>query len=207
VSGATKLDLKREFRELYGCGRDPAIVEVPELSFLMIDGTGDPNTSEQYRAALEALFSVSYTLKFTVRRAPAGFDYAVMPLEGLWSAPDGSGVLTSERPDWNWTSMIAQPDEITSEMVAAAIVAAERKRELQAAAKLRLERFHEGPAAQLMHVGPYAQEGPNIARLHAFITAEGYAPAGRHHEIYLGDPRRSAPEKLRTIIRQPVTRP
>jgi hypothetical protein len=199
-----KVDFKRELPNLYKPGRDPALVEVPELSFLMIDGHGDPNTSAEYLEALEALFSVSYTLKFTVKRAAGGFDYAVMPLEGLWWSPDGWNVGFTDKSAWEWTSMIMQPDEITAEMVSDAIEAARTKRPIPAADAMRLERFDEGLSAQLMHFGSYAEEGPNIVRLHHFIADSGYVPVGKHHEIYLGDPRRSAPEKLRTVIRQPI---
>jgi hypothetical protein len=201
---SVKVDFKRELSGLYKPGRDAALVEVPELSFLMIDGHGDPNTSDAYGEALEALFSVSYTLKFTLKRAEGGLDYAVMPLEGLWWSPDGSNVGFTDKSTWNWTSMVMQPDEVTAEMVSDAIEAARAKRPIPAADAMRLERFEEGLAAQLMHLGSYAEEAPNIERLHEFIASCGYVPVGKHHEIYLGDPRRSAPEKLRTVIRQPV---
>jgi hypothetical protein len=202
----TKVDFKRELSRLYRPGRDPALVDVPELAFLMIDGHGDPNVSVEYREAIEALYAISYTLKFAIKKAPGGVDYAVMPLEGLWWSEDPADFLTGTKSHWLWTAMIMQADEVSTEMVVDAIDTARRKRALPAADKLRLARFHEGMAAQLMHTGPYAEEAPNIERLHAFISAEGYALGGKHHEIYLGDPRRSAPEKLRTIIRQPVAR-
>jgi hypothetical protein len=202
----TKVDFKRELSRLYRPGRHPALVDVPELAFLMIDGHGDPNVSVDYKQAIEALYSVSYALKFAIKRAPGGVDYAVMPLEGLWWSEDSADFLPSAESDWLWTAMIMQADEVSAEMVDDAIDTARRKRTLPAADKLRLARFHEGMAAQLMHVGPYAEEPPTIERLHAFISAEGYVLQGKHHEIYLGDPRRSAPEKLRTVIRQPVAR-
>jgi hypothetical protein len=202
----TKIDFKRELRSLYAPPREPVIVDVPELSFLMIDGHGDPNTSPDYRDAIAALFSVSYTLKFALKRAPGGIDFSVMPLEGLWWGADLATVVTEDKSTWNWTAMVMQPDEVTSELLADAIVTVARKRSVPAADKLRLERFLEGPAAQIMYLGPYSDELPTIHRLHEFIAAEGYQPTGKHHEIYLGDPRRSAPEKLRTIIRQPIGR-
>jgi hypothetical protein len=203
---AAKVDLKRELSRLYRPGRDAALVEVPQLSFLMIDGHGDPNVSTEYREAIETLYAVSYTLKFTIKRAPGGIDYAVMPLESLWWAQDMSDFINGHKSDWLWTAMILQPDEVSDSMMGDAVEAARQKRPLPAADGIRLEHFAEGLSAQLMHIGPYADEGPSIERLHAFIAAEGCAPAGKHHEIYLGDPRRSAPEKLRTIIRQPVAR-
>ena len=201
-----KVDFKRELSRLYRPGRDPSLVEVPELAFLMVDGHGNPNVSKEYQEAIEALYAISYTLKFAIKRTPGGIDYAVMPLEGLWWSEDHADFLTGAKSNWLWTAMIMQADEISAEMVADAIDTARRKRTLPAADKMRLARFHEGMAAQLMHIGPYADEAPNIERLHAFISAQGYVLRGKHHEIYLGDPRRSAPEKLRTVIRQPVAR-
>ncbi len=170
----------------------------------MIDGHGDPNTSDDYRDAIVTLFSIAYTLKFAFKLAPGGFDYGVMPLEGLWWGADRVDVVTADKSNWNWTAMIMQPDEITDEMVADAVVRAALKRPVPASDKLRLERFREGRSAQVLYVGPYSDELPTIQELHAFIAQQGYTPSGKHHEIYLGDPRRSAPEKLRTIIRQPV---
>lgn len=201
---ATKVDLKREHRDLYAAPREPVLVDVPELAFLMVDGRGDPNTAPEYTQAIEALYSVAYTLKFTLKRAAEPFDYTVMPLEGLWWAPDMASFAAGDRSKWEWTAMIAQPDAVTAELVERAVEQASAKKPLPAAARLRLERFDEGRSAQVMHVGPYSAEGPTIERLHAFIAEHGLALRGKHHEIYLGDPRRTAPERLKTIIRQPV---
>lgn len=195
---ATKRDLKRELPGVYTARRTPTLIEVPELKYLMIDGHGDPNTSADYRQAIEALYSVAYTLKFKLKRQGA-LDFPVMPLEGLWWANDSDGASP-----WNWTAMLLQPDVITDELVADAIGEAARKRSLPAVASMRLATFAEGLSAQVLHVGPYADEGPTIAALHGFIAAQGYTRRGKHHEVYLGDPRRSAPDRLRTIIRQPV---
>lgn len=205
MTPATKVDYKREYKELYAAPRDPVLIDVPELAFLMIDGRGDPNTAAEYTQAIEALYTVAYTLKFAIKRAADGFDYGVMPLEGLWWAPDMSSFATARKSDWQWTAMIMQPDAVTDELVERALVDASARKPLPAIAKLRLERFHEGPSAQVMHIGPYAAEGPTIERLHAFIAASGRALRGKHHEIYLSDPRRCAPEKLKTVIRQPVS--
>jgi hypothetical protein len=201
---ATKIDFKREYRDLYRAGHDPAMVDVPELAFLMVDGHGDPNTAIEYTQAIEALYTVSYTLKFAIKRSPDGFDYGVMPLEGLWWASDMSKFATAEKSDWDWAAMIMQPDEVTQDRLAEALESATAKKSLPAAAKLRLERWCEGPAAQIMHIGPYSTEGPTIKRLHEFIADSGAELRGKHHEIYLSDPRRSAPEKLKTVIRQPL---
>jgi hypothetical protein len=201
---ATKVDFKVEHKELYRAKREPALVDVPELGFLMVDGHGDPNTATEYTQAVEALYTVSYSLKFAIKRARDGFDYGVMPLEGLWWVRDMSKFTSSKKSDWDWTAMIMQPDQVTQDLLEDALANATAKKSLPAAAKLRLERFREGPAAQVMHIGPYDAEGPTIKRLHELIAESGRTRRGKHHEIYLSDPRRCAPEKLRTIIRQPV---
>jgi len=204
---ATKIDLKRQLRELYAAAREPTLIDVPELAFIMIDGHGDPNTSPEYSEAIEALYTIAYTAKFAVKRAPEGIDYGVMPLEGLWWTPDMSQFTTAEKSAWDWTMMIMQPDHVTTEVFEDARAKAAEKKPLEAIGRVRLELFAEGPAAQIMHIGPYAAEGPTIQRLHAFIAEQGYERSGKHHEIYLSDPRRSASEKLKTIVRQPIARP
>ena len=200
----TKVDFKRELRELYSAKRDVKFVAVPELQFAIVDGHGDPNEASEYAEAVQALFSVSYTARFALKRAPEGFDYGVMPLEGLWWAQDMSAFTTGDKSSWDWTMMIMQPAQVTTEVFEDARLAAFRKKPLPAIERLRLEAFSEGRSAQLLHVGPYATEGPTIQRLHTFIADHGGEPVGKHHEIYLNDPSRTAPEKLRTIIRQPV---
>lgn len=201
---ATKLDLKREFRTLFSARQEPLLVDVPELPYLMIDGHGDPNTAPAYAEAVQAVYQVAYTLKFTVKAS--GTDYGVMPLEGLWWVPDMSTFSASAKSDWDWTMMILQPPVVTPAMVEQAKERAASKHPSEAIARVRLERFDEGESAQILHIGPYADEEPTITRLHEFIDEQGLDLRGKHHEIYLGDPRRSAPEKLRTIIRQPVAR-
>ena len=173
----------------------------------MIDGRGDPNTSEAYHDALEALYGVAYKLKFSLKKADAERDFKVAPLEGLWwtdAAAPTMDDLQRDRDSWNWTMMIAVPDAVTAEEVAAATEAAARKRELPAAPLLRLERLQEGLAAQIMHLGPYAEEAPTIQRLHEWVAAQGYELRGRHHEIYLGDPRRHRAGAARQVLRNPV---
>jgi hypothetical protein len=188
--------------KLYRATTTPRLVQVPPLRFLCLDGHGDPNTSPAYTAAVQALFGVSYAAKFAVRKS-GGPDFKVSPLEGLWWAEDPNLFLTGEKSQWDWTMMIRQPDVVTAELVArlADEVAAAKSR--SEARELRLVTFEEGPAAQVLHIGPYAAEAPTIARLHEFIRENGFSLDGKHHEIYLGDPRRAAPERLRTIIRQP----
>lgn len=199
-----KTDFKKEMKSLYSPGaKDFVLVDVPRMQFLMVDGMGDPNTAPAYANAVEALYSVSYALKFMSKKAP-GRDYAVMPLEGLWWADDMTDFTSGRRDGWRWTMMIMQPDWITSEMFAA--TRAKAAGNLGAVPdRLRLEAFDEGLSAQILHIGPYSAEAPTIARLHnVFLPENGLVPTGHHHEIYLGDPRKSAPEKLRTILRQPV---
>jgi hypothetical protein len=202
----TTIDLRRERSALYSASREPAFVDVPELPYLMIDGHGDPNTAAGYAAAVQALYSIAYTIRFGLKRRPEPVDAPVMPLEGLWWTPDLATFSTDDKSAWDWTLLIAVPGLVTADVVEDARAAAARKHEPAALDRVRLTRFAEGRCAQVMHVGPYSAEGPTIAALHEFIAENGYALAGKHHEIYLGDPRRSAPDKLRTIVRQPVER-
>jgi hypothetical protein len=206
VAGAT-LDLRRERRELYTAARTPAIVDVPELPYLVIDGHGDPNTAPAYSEAVSALYTVAYTIRFALKRGPAALDAPVMPLEGLWWTADMGTFTTEDKSAWDWTMMIAVPPLVDGAFVADARAAAAGKKRLPGIERVRLQQYREGRAAQVLHVGPYSAEGPTIAALHAFIAAQGLEPSGKHHEIYLGDPGRTAPEKLRTIIRQPVAAP
>lgn len=205
VQRPQRIDHRKQLKALYRASATPTVVDVPAMNFLMVDGQGDPNTSPDYAAAVTALYGVSFTLKFSFKRGPQRIDYSVMPLEGLWWADDQRSFLAGEKSKWRWTMMIMQPDFVSAADADEAIAAASRKRPNDALAQLRLQSFAEGHAAQLLHVGPYADEGPTIQRLHAFIQEQGGALSGRHHEIYLSDPRRAAPDKLRTIIRQPFT--
>jgi hypothetical protein len=184
----------------------PSTVDVPDMVFVMIDGKGDPNTSQAYADAIQALYSISYTLKFTLKKE-TGQQYVVSPLEGLWWAKNMTD-FDQRKGEWTWTAMIAQPDEVTSERFDRAVEDVGSKKELPALSLARLERFHEGTCAQVLHVGPFSAEGPTIAALHAFIREQGGSFDGRHqkhHEIYLSDHRRSAPERWKTIIRQPFS--
>lgn len=201
-----RVDLKKQWKHLYSpSSRQVSVVDVPPMNFLMVDGAGDPNTSPAYREALEALYALSYTLKFQVRKS-LSLDYVVMPLESLWWTDDPAFHL-EHKEAWKWTAMIAQPEPVTPEWFEEARAEVRAKTHLPALERVRLEHYHEGLSAQILHLGPYAAEGPTIARLHDFIREQGYEPSGRHHEIYLSDPRRTAPEKLRTILRQPIRRP
>jgi hypothetical protein len=200
-----KVDLKRELKRLYSAPAGvPGMVEVPPLRFLMVDGRGDPNDNTDFHAAMEALYGMAYTLKFMLKRGPSTLDWVVMPLQGLWWADDMEVFRMDARADWKWTLMILQPDDVTEEHVEMAREELRAKKDPPGLAGLRYETYTEGLSAQVMHVGPYSEEGPTIARLHAFIDEQGRRPRGKHHEIYMGDPRRTAPERLRTILRQPV---
>ena len=200
-----KLDLTKQLKPLYG-GKPGQflLVDVPPLNALMIDGTGDPNTSPAYADAITALYAVSYTLKFMGKAATPPVDWKVMPLEGLWWADDMADFASGRKDRWHWTMLIVQPDAVTPEMVAAAKEKAAAKVPAKSLAALRLDTLREGRAGQVLYVGPWASEGPVIADLHRFIGEQGGTLSGKHHEIYLSDPRRVAPEKLKTIIRQPM---
>lgn len=200
----TKMDLKKELKHLYSpSAKQVTVVDVPQMNFLMIDGEGDPNTAPAYQNAVEALFAVSYTLKFMVKKDENQIDYTVMPLEGLWWVDDMTQFSLKNKDAWKWTAMIMQPEFVTLELVSEAVNQVEKKKGLKSVARIRFEPFREGKAAQIMYFGPYSEEASTIERIHRFIREQGNRLRGRHHEIYLSDPRRTAPEKLKTVIRQP----
>jgi len=200
------IDLKKTLKPYYtASATKPAFVDVPPMSCLMVDGTGDPN-GQVFQEAVGSIYSVAYTLKFAFKKDKA-VDYPVMALEGLWCADDVADFLNDKRDAWKWTLFIVLPDVVTRKDVAQAIDTVKKKAKFPRFPEVRFEKFAEGRAAQIMHVGPYAAERPTIERLHRFVAEQGLKLRGRHHEIYLGDPRRSAPEKLRTIIRHPVDGP
>ena len=199
-----KIDFKKELPHLYSPSKKVfSIVDVPSMSFLMLDGHGDPNTAPAYQEAIEALYGVAYGLKFMSKKE-RGIDYVVPPLEGLWWMEDMAQFSLEAKDDWDWTMMVMQPEWITVEMVEQVRAEVARKKNPPALPQLRFEEYREGLAVQILYVGPYADEAPTIARMHAFIAENGYEAAGKHHEIYLGDPRKVAPEKLKTVLRQPV---
>ncbi len=201
-----RLDFKKSLKQLYNpSSKEVVLVEVPRMNFLMIDGEGDPNTAPEYKAAVEALYSLSYTLKFMCKKANVA-NYSVAPLEGLWWADDMNKFSVEDKASWKWTMLIMQPENITSILVKQAREQAAHKKPSAALDKIRFESFEEGLAAQLMHLGPYAAEGPNIQRIHSFIKESGYQLRGKHHEIYLSDPRKAAPENMKTVLRQLVKR-
>jgi len=201
-----KIDYKKELKHLYKpSAKKVEVVDVPTMNFLMIDGEGDPNRSESFQDAIEVLYPLSYTLKFMVKKGEIGVDYRVMPLEGLWWADDMSSFSAGNKDAWKWTLMIMQPDFITKAMVQEAMEEVKTKKDPVSLPMVRFESFSEGKAAQIMHIGPFSEEGPTIEKVHSFIEENGSRRRGRHHEIYLSDMRRTAPEKWKTIIRQPIS--
>jgi len=200
----TRIDFKKDLARLYRpSAREAALVEVPAMHFLMVDGAGDPNKERSYQEAVEALFSVAYAVKFKVKNTLA-IDYGVPPLEGLWWADDMAVFISGDKSRWKWTMMIMQPEFVNAAMVRETIAEVKAKKNLPALPLLRCALFNEGKCAQILHVGPFADEGPTIAKVHAFIASIGGKLAGKHHEIYLSDIRKADPAKWRTIIRQPL---
>lgn len=200
-----KIDYKKELEHLYKpSAKQAIIVDVPRMNFLMIDGQGDPNTSQTYQDAIEALFSVSYALKFMIKRSELQIDYGVLPLEGLWWTDDMSKFNAVNKDKWKWTSMVMQPEYVSKDLFETAVAQVKKKKKLIALSDMRFESYNEGKAAQIMHIGPFSDEGPTIDRLHSFIRDNNYEPKGKHHEIYLSDLRKRAPDKLKTVIRQPI---
>ena len=200
-----KVDFKKTLKHLYQPkSKDFSLVDVPEMQFLMIDGHGDPNQAAEYQQAVEGLYAVAYKLKFASKKL--GKDYTVPPLEGLWWAEDMNSFTTNlDKSAWDWTMMIMTPDWITTEMFSEAAAAAGASKVLPALDLVCFETYHEGLSAQILHIGSYDDEAPTLARLHnEWLPENGYAENGKHHEIYLSDPRRVAPEKLKTVLRQPV---
>lgn len=199
-----KIDLKKELKHLYQpSAKEVVQVDVPTMNYLMVDGEGDPNTSQAFSAAVEALFAVSYTVKFKVKKGELAIDYGVMPLEGLWWADDMLRFSIEDKSSWKWTLMIMQPEFVTKEMINTAISEVREKKKATAISRVRFESLGEGKCAQILHVGPFSEEGPTIEKVHAFIDSRGER-TGKHHEIYLSDTRKADPEKWKTIIRQPM---
>lgn len=207
----TNLDLKKTLKHLYApSAKDVSVVNVPPMSYLMIDGKGNPNTSERFQLATKALYGLAYPIRFM--RKDAGDVYTVMPLEGLWEI-EGEKITDylitdGDKDRFVWTLMILQPESITAEIVEEARDKVRKKKDAPALLdEIRFESYHEGEAVQIMHIGSYDDEGPNVARLHAHIDESGWQIGPNlHHEIYLNDPRKVAPEKMKTVIRQPFTR-
>lgn len=201
-----KYDIKKAHRTLYSPpSTEFTVVDVPELRYLAVDGRGDPNSSPAYASAIEALYGVAYAVKFASKN-DLGADFVVGPLEGLWRADDPAVFVKRRKEVWEWTMMISQPDWITGEIVQSAVDNLAKKKDNAALAGLKLRTVVEGTCVQILHLGSYDDETPTLDRLHNhYLPGNGLTFNGDHHEIYLSDARRTAPAKLRTILRQPVT--
>jgi len=199
-----KIDMKKEMKELYGAKAKPQLVDVPKINFLMVDGEGDPDNNKSFEDALQLLYGLSYTIKFDLKKAKVGPEYTIMPLEGLWWAKKGPKFEIGTRGDWVWTLMIAQPDHVAQEHVDVAKGKLHKKDPSANVEICRFESFHEGKCVQMLHVGPYATEPETVKVMKAFMDENGLRQRGKHHEIYMSDPRRADPSKLKTILRHPV---
>lgn len=208
----TAVDYKKLEKQYYIPKTKPEIIQIPKMKFLMVDGKGNPNTSKEYSESLEILYGLSYAIKMTKMsgNTPEGyFDYVVLPLEGLWWTENeefkGEGFLNKD--NFLWTSMIRQPDFVTPEVLEKAKEVLLKKKPQLDISKVRLVEFEEGLCAQILHLGPYDDEPATIAKLVDFVNKSGYVEdfeIRKHHEIYLGDPRKTKPENLKTVIRHPV---
>jgi len=201
-----KIDYKKQLKESYQAKtNNPVTVNVPKMNYILIDGHGDPNTSQEYIDAIQTLYPVAYAIKFMCKKE-LEFDYGVMPLEGLWWTEKMADFKVDNKSNWLWTAMIMQPDIVTKDIFERAVKQIAEKKNPTSLDKIRFETYKEGRSAQVMYVGPYSGEGPTIIELHEFINQQGGnldETNKHHHEIYLGDPRRTDPSKLKTIIRQP----
>ena len=201
-----KIDLKKELKVFYNpTAKDVTLIDIPKMNFIMIDGQGAPESAQFMQATL-ALYPIAYTIKFDKKKA-GGPDFTVMALEGLWWAEDMQVFMpeTSDRNKWQWTVMMLLPDFVTQKDFENAVLAAKKKKDNPALNHVRFESFTEGKSAQIMHVGPYSAEGPNIQKIHNKIMEIGGKLSGKHHEIYLSDPRRVTPDKMKTVLRQPYS--
>jgi len=199
----TKVDFKKTLKQLYNPPKGGFhLVEVPQMNFLMLDGKGDPNSSLEYQQAIEALYSMSYGIKFALK--PQGFDHIVPPLEGLWWMENMNEFNLANKDRWEWTMMIMQPEWVTIEWVEKVRQEAKKKKSNASLSNIRFELYSEGLVVQTLYTGAYEKEAPTIAEMHQFIKTNGYQTNGKHHEIYLGDPRKASPERLQTILRQPI---
>ena len=204
-----KYDVKKQFPDFYkASANNVEIVDVPEMQFFMIDGHGDPNSAQSFQDAIATLYACSYTLKMSFKKMPKGKDYVVPPLEGLWYLENMAEWSMDAKDKWNWTIMIRIPDFVPKSEITKSIETVKQKKREKAPAidKLRVEEYHEKFSVQLLHIGPYNAEPPNIQKMHSFAKSKNYILNGKHHEIYLSDFRKIAPEKLKTILRQPISK-
>ena len=199
-----KFDYMKDLKELYKPSANSiSELVIPEMWFLKIDGKGDPNHSEQFSTAVEAHFSLSYAVKFFIKKN-LEMDYRVFPLEGLWWADDMSDFSADTKEDWKWTLMIAQPTTVTEEIISDQAKIVSDQKNIPLMKHLRFEPYDEGVVCQIMHIGPFSEEGPTIEKLHRHINNMGAEFRGKHHEIYLSDIRKGNPANWKTVIRQPI---
>lgn len=198
-----KIDHKKVFKSFYKPPKKPTIMDIPSFNYLKVDGKGNPNTAEQFAEYTQLLYSLSYTIRFAIKKS-MNIAYTVMPLEGLWWSQNMETFHSGEYDEWEWTLMILQPDFVTQEKVAAAKTEVIRKKKLDKVNLLRFEPYAPGTVVSIMHIGPYNAETENIQWMHKHAREQGFSLHGLHQEIYLSDPRKAAPEKMKTILRQPI---
>ena len=198
-----KIDFKKEYKALYNPPKKPTILDVPSFNYLKIDGQGNPNNSEQFSEKTQLLYALSYAIRFAVKKS-MHIAYTVMPLEGLWWAQDMATFLTRDKEAWDWTLMIMQPEFVTAEMVEEGKAEVIRKKKLERVSEVRFEVYKPGKVVSMLHIGSYDDEAPNIQWMHNYAHEEGYELHGLHQEIYLSDPRKVVPEKMKTVLRQPI---
>ena len=202
------IDYKKTQKELYLPKTAPSVIDVPRMTFITVDGEGDPNTSAEYTAAVELLYGLSYTIKMGSKSI---LEYVVPPLEGLWSVDDdfrGGGAEINDKSKFIWTMMIRQPDFVTEDILEVAKISLAKKKPNLDISKAKLETITEGLCVQVMHIGSYDDEPATVAALDGFAIENGYIldinDIRRHHEIYISDPRKVAQEKLKTVLRHPI---
>lgn len=199
-----KLDLKKELKDLYKVSSKKVVkVKVPKLKIVAVEGKGSPASSD-FKKAIETLYPVAYKIKFHYKKE--GKDYSVMPLEGLWWAENMNDFVAGNKDNWLWKIFIVQPDFVSEKVFVSAVEKMKEEKGFSALNKIKFEELNEGMSAQILHIGPFSEEGPNIKKIHELIKGEGYNFDGlkqKHHEIYLSDMRKTSPEKLKTILRQP----
>lgn len=199
-----RIDFKKEYKSLYHpSDKEAVLIKVPPMNYLMVDGAGNPNTAREFKDAVKVLYGLSYALKFQLKKMGTA-NYMVMPLEGLWWTDRMSEFNMNDKEKWKWTLMIMQPGFVTEDLFKGTLEQVKVKKDLPDLDMIRLSSLDEGMSAQIMHVGPYSTEEATIEKLHSFIKEKGCLPNGKHHEIYLSDPRRTNPDRMKTVIRQPV---
>jgi len=196
-----KIDLKKQYKAFYSAKAEPKIVEVPELKYIAFDGEGNPG-SKDFEEAMGVLYGLAYTIKFMCKADDR--DFTVMPLEGTWWSENIDDFVNGNKDNWKWTVMIAVPEFVTEELFEKGRASLSAKKDVPQLERGYLSNFNDGLAAQLMHIGPYSEETENIQKLHRFVEEQGYKLVKKHREIYISSPQRTAPEKLKTIIRHPI---